>query len=179
MQGAKASTWPSSPAGSAEVGEAPTLLASVEVTSRPEARSGQGRLLLAGLAIIAALALAIGGGLYVSRRGGEPTVVTHGPAPTPLPVETSTPLATGTSTPSATRAIVETPASHTPLPTKTPTAVPTHTPTPTSSHTPVPTPRMGQPQVVVDGTYNLRAGPGTNYGVVGQVQEGQTLDIVA
>ena len=65
-------------------------------------------------------------------------------------------------------------------PTLTPTPMPpTPTPTPEFTPTPVPTPTPNKPQVVVNGTYNVRAGPGTNYARAGQVQAGQTLEIVA
>ncbi|MDH7484698.1 MAG: cellulase family glycosylhydrolase [Anaerolineae bacterium] len=65
--------------------------------------------------------------------------------------------------------------------TATPTVTPTPTPTPTPEFTPtpVPTPTPNRPQVVVNGTYNVRSGPGTNYPRAGQVQAGQTLEIVA
>jgi serine/threonine protein kinase len=53
------------------------------------------------------------------------------------------------------------------------------TPTPMLGATCPPTSTWQTPQIVVDNTYNVRAGPGTDYGRVGQVQAGQTLDIVA
>ena len=65
----------------------------------------------------------------------------------------------------------------TPTPTITPT--PTPTPTPEFTPTPTPTPTLNKPQVVVNGTYNVRTGPGTNYDRAGQVKAGQVLDIVA
>ncbi len=65
----------------------------------------------------------------------------------------------------------------TPTPTHTPTPVPT--PTPEFTPTPAPTPTPNKPQIIVNSTYNVRAGPGSNYARAGQVTAGQTLDIVA
>jgi uncharacterized protein YgiM (DUF1202 family) len=60
---------------------------------------------------------------------------------------------------------------------------PAPTPRPRSTSTPAPRPTRaatpGKAQIAVDGTYNVRAGPGTGYDKAGQVQTGQTLDIVA
>ena len=65
-------------------------------------------------------------------------------------------------------------------PVATPTPVPpTPTPAPEFTPTPVPTPTPQKPQIIVDGRYNVRAGPGTNYDRMGQVQAGQILDIIA
>jgi len=71
-------------------------------------------------------------------------------------------------------------ATATPVPTPTPTHTPTPVPTPTPEFTPtpMPTPTPSTPQLVVNGTYNVRTGPSTNYARAGQVQAGQTLDIV-
>ena len=71
-------------------------------------------------------------------------------------------------------------ASATPVPTPTPTLTPTPEPTATPEFTPTPqpTPTPSKALLVVNGTYNVRTGPGTNYGLAGQVQAGQTLEIV-
>ena len=68
------------------------------------------------------------------------------------------------------------PLSDVPVVTITP-PMPTLTPTPFPP-TPVPTPTPQKAYIVVDGTYNVRAGPGTNYARMGQVQAGQTLEII-
>ena len=127
---------------------------------------------------------------------------TETPTPVPTPTSTSTPSLTPVPTPTSTSTPSLTPTptstststpSPTPMPTPTPTRTSTPSPTPTSTNTPSPTPipsptrtstpspmpTSTTPQVLVDGTYNVRAGPGTNYDRVGQVQAGQTLDIMA
>ena len=71
------------------------------------------------------------------------------------PAVTDTPVAAGTPTPGV-------------------QYTPTHTPTPAPTDTPTPT----RPEAVVSvETLNLRGGPGTNYGIIGQVLEGQRLRI--
>ena len=61
-------------------------------------------------------------------------------------------------------------ATDTPTPTSTPTETPT--PTPTESPTPTPTPTPDSPTVSIIGRMNVRAGPGTNYPIVGQADPG-------
>jgi len=74
-----------------------------------------------------------------------------------------------------------------PTPTPTPTATPTQaakvtpTPGPTSTPTPTETPKVAQaePEATVSNTVlNLRAGPGTNYPRLGQVQNNDKLKIL-
>jgi hypothetical protein len=65
-------------------------------------------------------------------------------------------------------AIIE--ATDTPTPTTTPTETPT--PTPTEPPTPTPTPTPNSPTASITGRMNVRAGPGTNYPVVGQAAAG-------
>lgn len=64
----------------------------------------------------------------------------------------------------------------TPTPTETPTEVPTATAVPLAP-TATPTPEAAKPSA--NGVANLRAGPGTEYAVVGQAQAGQALEVVA
>ena len=52
--------------------------------------------------------------------------------------------------------------------TATPTVTPT--PSPTPSPTPTPTPTSSSPTVRMSGTMNVRAGPGTNYPILGQAR---------
>ncbi len=61
-----------------------------------------------------------------------------------------------------------------PTVTDTPTPLPQFTPTDTPSPMPTNTPTPSQPEALVSTeTLNLRGGPGTNYGIVGQVLAGQ------
>ncbi len=65
--------------------------------------------------------------------------------------------------------------SDTPEPAATPTAVP-----PTDTPEPTPTPTEAPPTVPIvtaSGDTNLRAGPGTNYGVVGRLTGGESLEV--
>ncbi|MXY95827.1 MAG: SH3 domain-containing protein [Caldilineaceae bacterium SB0670_bin_27] len=59
------------------------------------------------------------------------------------------------------------------------TATPTETPTPspTSPPTATPTPTSQSPTVTISRTMNVRAGPGTNYPVLGQASPGQQFPI--
>lgn len=96
-----------------------------------------------------------------------------GPAPTPsfTPKPTFTPTAVVTEAPVV-------------APTFTPTAAPTDTPTPEASPTPAESPTaeptataQGARVVINNPTLNVRGGPGTNYGVVGQVRNGERYDV--
>jgi len=91
-------------------------------------------------------------------------------APTPAPTPTRTPKPTFTPAPAAT---------DTPIPTNTPN-VPPPTDTPSSPPTPVPTPTpIPQPEATVaTKVLNVRSGPGTNYGKVKQVKEGERLKVI-
>jgi len=118
------------------------------ITPRPEVRKRRPLFLYLGLTIAV---LIIGMGLYALGMGGGPKV-------TPIP-----PSSTSISQVVAHR-LTETSALPTPMP--------------MAGFTPTPAPTRRKPQIIVDGTYNVRGGPGTNYDRVGQVQAGQTLDIV-
>ncbi len=59
--------------------------------------------------------------------------------------------------------------------TATPTVTPT--PSPTPPPTPTPTPTSASPTVRMSGTMNLRAGPGTNYPILGQAEAGDQFPI--
>ena len=59
--------------------------------------------------------------------------------------------------------------------TATPTVTPT--PSPTPPPTPTPTPTSPSPTVRISGTMNLRAGPGTNYPILGQAAAGDQFPI--
>jgi len=91
-------------------------------------------------------------------------------APTPVLIPTRTPKPTFTPAPTGT---------DTPIPTNTPD-VPTPTDTPSSPPTPVPTPTpIPQPEATVaTKVLNIRSGPGTNYGRVRQVEEGERLKVI-
>ena len=62
-------------------------------------------------------------------------------------------------------------------PTATPTPAPTDTPTPTGTATPIPTATSTSPTVSINRTMNVRAGPGTNYNVIGQASLGEEYPI--
>ena len=57
-------------------------------------------------------------------------------------------------------------------PTVTPTPTETPIPTPSETPTPTPTPTPNSPTVAITGQMNVRAGPGTNYPIVGQAAPG-------
>ena len=59
--------------------------------------------------------------------------------------------------------------------TDTPTATPT--PSPTSPPTPTPTPTSQSPTVTISRAMNVRAGPGTNYPILGQASPGEQYPI--
>lgn len=104
--------------------------------------------------------------------------ISRGPAMTPVPTKTLRPTFTNTPvkptlTPSLTAEVVlpaEAPAAEAPTAIP-PTAVPAP-PEPTATPTP--------PQAaftVTSATLNVRGGPGTNYGVIGQIRQGQNFPI--
>ena len=62
-------------------------------------------------------------------------------------------------------------------PTATPTPAPTDTPTPIPTSTPTPTATSTSPTVSINRTMNVRAGPGTNYSVIGQATAGAEYPI--
>ena len=90
----------------------------------------------------------------------EPQSAGNAIVATETPAAMATPVATPTSLPTATASPTETPS-----------------PTPTATEAlPSPTPEAPQALVIV-ARLNVRAGPGTNYPVLGQVDEGESLSI--
>lgn len=108
---------------------------------------------------------------------GIALLVTSTPTPTFTPTATDTPIptATATFTPRPT-------ATPTPEPTATATATlpPTETPTPPPTNTPTitPTPTATPAALIVNRTANVRSGPGTSFEIIGQVQQGDTVEAV-
>lgn len=103
--------------------------------------------------------------------------VSRAPAITPVPTKTLRPTFTPTPvkptlTPSPTPAL-PTPIAQ--LPTALPTSVPPTPEPPTPA--PTPTPPLQASFTVTGATLNVRSGPGTNYGVIGQIRQGQTFPI--
>jgi len=107
-----------------------------------------------------------------------------------LPAATFTPTPTFTATPKPAHTPVPPSSTPTPIATATPTATATSVPTLTPSRTPVPptsTPTnvratsmpLNPVAIVNTSSANLRNGPGTNYDIVGSVQQGDQLPIVA
>jgi len=88
------------------------------------------------------------------------------PTPTPLPTATATPVPP-TDTPEPTPTATYTP-TNTPTSTPKATATPTETPAPTATPTPA---------VKIVKNANLRAGPGTNYQIVGKVSPGDKIQV--
>lgn len=83
-------------------------------------------------------------------------------SPTPMPTNTPAPSPTPTPT-------------HTPTPR--PTATPTNTPTPRPTSTPTHTPTPLPDAVVSVEAGNLRAGPGTEYDIIGKVKRGDSVTV--
>jgi serine/threonine-protein kinase len=103
--------------------------------------------------------------------GDTPAPPTPVPSDTPAPTSTPQPTDTATRTSAALWSRLN---EHTSTPQPTNTA--TRTPTPTATRTPTPAPQR-TPMAFAIGDTNLRAGPGTNYAVVGQIGPGETLQI--
>lgn len=109
----------------------------------------------------------------------------------PEPTPTRTPRATFTPTPVgqvANAHLFQTPSAADPaattvaiLPTDTPTPEPTATPTPlpepTDTPAPEPTPTPQPPVVFAGQVVNVRSGPGTNYGAIGQLSPNQRYNV--
>ncbi len=94
--------------------------------------------------------------LATATGGGQAVAAAASPEP---PAPTATPV----------------PPTDTPTPAP-PTATPTATPEPTATPTDTPVPR---PQVVADRQgLNVRGGPGTVYPVIGEMNQGETADII-
>lgn len=123
-----------------------------------------------GLAVVTLLAVAIA---LASCAGG----LSQGPAPTRVPSAlktkrptfTPTPLVPPTATP-----VPPTPMPTAEPPTATPEAPPTATPVP-----PTPTPEPNPVVQVAVETLNVREGPGTEYPRIGQVRQGDRLQVIA
>lgn len=105
-----------------------------------------------------------------------PTLIAANPSATTIvpPASTSTPVPADTSTlvPTLTSASIDTPTKTT---TPTPSSTPTHTATATPPSTLTPTPISEA--IVVAKELNLRAGPGTNYALIGVLNQGDAMDI--
>lgn len=146
--------------------------------------------MLALLALLAAAAGAWRTGMFAPPPGGSPTAgpvativasTPVGDAPTvllPTDAPTSAVLAALPATDSpATLAPTTAPTeTDTPLPTNTPE--PTSTPAPTDTSTPVPTATPAVPRAVASGETNLRAGPGTEYPVVGTLPDAGSAEVI-
>lgn len=123
-------------------------------------------LLLAVAALVLVITPACALGNLVARTD-------TGPAPTP----SFTPKPTFTPTTPVTEEPIVAP---TFTPTATPEATPTpvDTPTPEASPTPEATPTPETARLVINNpTLNVRGGPGTNYGIVGQARNGERYDV--
>ena len=95
----------------------------------------------------------IASNIFATQTANAPTMT-----PTPLPTFTYTPTSS-------------------PTPTLSPTPSPTATATPSPTSTPTPTP---VPDAIVKAKAgNLRAGPGTNYDILGKVTAGQEVEILS
>lgn len=110
-----------------------------------------------------------------SARPSAPASIAPGPSPAALApaLPPATEAAdTWTKTPQPSDTATREPASATPEQTETaaPALAPTAAPTPAPTPTPLP---------VTTGGANLRAGPGTNYPIVGGLTAGRTVEIVA
>jgi len=137
------------------------------------------------------VAVVVGGIVFAVLRGRDGGGVVKAPTatatevvavvvPTDTPEPTSTP--TATVEPTSMPEPLTPPPTAQPTSTTAPTATPEATPappTPQPTNTPLPPPTPAPPLVVVDGTYNVRSGPGTTYELLGQVQPGDILDVVA
>lgn len=103
--------------------------------------------------------------------------VSRAPSATPAPTKTLRPTFTPTPvkptlTPSPTAAL---PTPVVEVPAQQPTPVPPTPEPPTPAPTPTPQPQASF--TVTGATLNVRSGPGTNYGVIGQIRQGQTFPI--
>jgi len=129
------------------------------------------RSILILLAAVAVMAVTLGCSLAQTLGGREPTA-TPTFTKTPKPTFTDTPVIVNTPTPLPTRTFTFTPrppATNTPVP-PTPTPVP---PTATATATVPP-----KPQGIVNiQDLNFRAGPGTNFGVLGTLAKGTKLEV--
>jgi len=120
---------------------------------------------------LAAVVIAMLGCAVANLVAKKPPAVT--PTATKTPKPTYTPTAVPTNTP-----IPPTPTDTPVPPTNTPVVPPTDTPLPTPTPLPpTPTPEP-QPVAVVNGTANLRGGPGTNYAIIGKASQGQQFEII-
>ncbi len=131
------------------------------------------------LGIVALLGLGTGVACSVGQQiaRGPTRTPTRTPKPTftPTPLQTPTPLVLPTATPVQAGARP----SDTPLAAPTNTPLPTATPLPPTDTPPPPTPTpLPQPVVIVNSDrVNVRAGPGTAYGIIGQVTRGTRLQV--
>ncbi|MEZ4705781.1 MAG: SH3 domain-containing protein [Caldilineaceae bacterium] len=122
-------------------------------------------------------------GFIPTRTPTNTPTVTYTPTVTPTPTETPLPTATSTSTntPLPTNTSTATPIpSATPLPTDTPlsTSTPTRPPLPTNTSVPTVAAQPQNGQFVANQSANLRGGPSTDYGVVGNVANSDKLEVI-
>lgn len=132
-------------------------------------------------------------GFIATRTPTNTPTVTYTPTVTPTPTETPLPTATSTSTdtplPTATSTSTDTPLptntstvtpipSVTPLPTDTPLSTPTSIPLPTNTSVPTVAAKPQNGQFLANQSANLRSGPGTDYGVVGNVAVNDGLQVI-
>lgn len=129
-------------------------------TTRTRPKPGQGWRTVAGLCVFF---LVVGALIWGLRRLLPPAPM-PGPAGevASAPTDTSTPAPVSTSTPT---------------PTRTSTSTPTRTPTPRPTSTPTRTPTPLPDAVVSVEVGNLRAGPGTEYDIIGKVKEGDRVTV--
>ena len=110
--------------------------------------------------------------------------IARGPAPTPVPTKTLRPTFTHTpvkqaaaplATPAPSGAVAQAPTAVLPTAAPATAAPPTETPAPPTPE-PSPTPKSAS-FTVASTTVNVRGGPGTNYDVLGRLQQGQTYPV--
>jgi len=118
--------------------------------------------------LAAVLALTLLAGAGCAQLGPQPTFVPPTKTPKPTFTPTTAALPTQTALPAPTTAA---PTAAQPPPPPTATLAPTAAP-PTATATPIPAPKFTANQSV-----NVRRGPGTNYGLIGEITQGQSHDI--
>ncbi|MBM4456732.1 MAG: hypothetical protein FJ011_03015 [Chloroflexi bacterium] len=114
------------------------------------------------------MALTLLAGAGCAQLGPQPTFVPPTKTPKPTFTPTTAALPTQTALPAPTTAA---PTAAQPPPPPTATLAPTAAP-PTATATPIPAPKFTANQSV-----NVRRGPGTNYGLIGEITQGQSHDI--
>jgi hypothetical protein len=124
------------------------------------------------LAAVAVLTMMLASGCALADL-----IVSNDPGPAPTPSFTPRPTFTPT-TPATIEPVVA--PTFTPTPEPEPTATPEEQPTPepTAVPEPEPTPTPEAARLVINNpTLNVRSGPGTNFGVIGQARNGERYDV--